>query len=196
MKASSPGNNAGFWFLLIVGLLIIVVIVSVEPFQAANNNAVVATYSHGVLYVTIPYHAPRAGMGRLTLEVLDPEDEVVGRAERRLDIAGGTGRWQTEVRLDKEPALDDLVWHRVRYRFEYGDRREVGLEGTESISQILRMPVVHILGQQSYLTGGLAAVRVIVTDSKNEVIPGAGTVRIDLAVGDQKSRVLFLGRLN
>jgi hypothetical protein len=88
-EASSPGTNEGFWFFLIVGLLIVVVIVSVEPFQAANNNAVVATYSRGVLYVTIPYHAPRAGMGRLTLEVLDPEDEVVGRAERRLDIAGG-----------------------------------------------------------------------------------------------------------
>src|SRR5262249_51188567 len=64
------------------------------------------------------------------------------------------------------------------------------------ISQILRTPVVHILGQQSYLSGGPAAVRVIVTDSKNEVIAGAGTVRIDLATSDHKARVLFTGLLN
>jgi len=39
-------------------------------------------------------------------------------------------------------------------------------------------------------------VRVIVTDSKNEPITGAGTVRIELVVGEQKPRVLFTGRLN
>src|SRR5208283_1686490 len=66
----------------------------------------------------------------------------------------------------------------------------------ESISQILRTPVVHILGQQSYLAGGEAAVRVIVTDSQNEVIAGRGTVRVELIVPDQKSQVLFTGRLN
>ncbi|HMI50498.1 MAG TPA: MG2 domain-containing protein, partial [Candidatus Saccharimonadales bacterium] len=35
-----------------------------------------------------------------------------------------------------------------------------------------------------------------VTDSKNEAITGAGTVRIELAVAEQKPRVLFTGRLN
>jgi hypothetical protein len=196
MKASSPGNNSGFWIFLIVGLLMIAAIVSGEPFQPANDKEVVATYSRGVLYVTIPYHALRAGMGRLNLEVLDPEDEIVGRSERRLDIAEGRGRWQTEIRLEKALALDDLVWHRVRYRFEYGDRGEVALEGTESVSQILRMPVVHILGQQSYLTGSRAAVRVVVTDSKNEAITGPSSVRVELLSSDEKARLLFTGRLD
>jgi MG2 domain/Alpha-2-macroglobulin bait region domain len=108
----------------------------------------------------------------------------------------GVGRWQTEVRLDKAPALDDLVWHRVRYRFEYGDRSEMGLEGTESISQILRMPVVHILGQQSYLTVSRAAVRVVVRDSKNEAIAGPSSTRIELLIHDEKARLLFTGRLD
>ena len=59
------------------------------------------------------------------------------------------------------------------------------------------MPVVHILGQQSYLTGGQAAVRVIVTDSKNEPIAGPSSVRIELSPeGRKKPRVLFTGRLN
>src|SRR5260370_19803191 len=132
----------------------------------------------------------------MTMEVLDPEDKVVGRVERRAEVAEGTGRWQEQIKLEKPLALDDLVWHRVRYHFEYSDQKNEALEGMESIAQILRPPVVHIFGQQSYLTGGEAAVRVIVTDSKNEIIEGHGSVRIELLATDQKPQVLFAGKLN
>ena len=89
------------------------------------------------------------------------------------------------------------MWHRVRYRFHYADQKDAAVQGTESISEILRTPVVHILGQQSYLTGGAAAVRVIVTDSKNEVDrrPGSRAHRSDGA-RRTSPRVLFTGRLN
>ncbi len=75
------------------------------------------------------------------------------------------------------------------------------MEGTESISSILRRPVVHILGQQSYITGGQAAVRVIVTDTKDEAIAGRGSVQIELLDAEDKPAgakplVLFSGRLN
>src|ERR1035441_8622697 len=130
------------------------------------------------------------------VEVLDPEDGVLGRAEQRVDVAEGAGTWREEIPLAKPPSVDDLVWHRVRYRFIYADRQDAAVEATESISEILRTPVVHILGQQSYLTGGAAAVRVIVTDSKNEAIAGPGSVRIDLMAPGQRPRVLFAGRLN
>ena len=92
--------------------------------------------------------------------------------------------------------MDDLVWHRVRYRFEYEDRKTARLGGTESISQILRRPVIHVLGQQSYLTGGLAAVRVIVTDSKNEVIAGRNSVQIQFLECNEQPRLLFAGQIN
>src|SRR6266446_4022766 len=173
-----------------------VVVLLVEPFQSADGKTAVVTYSRGVLHVSIPYHAVHAGDGRLTVEVLDPEDNVLGHAETQAAIGQGYGRWQEDMRLDKALRVDDLVWHRVRYRYVYDGGNAAALEGTESISRILRTPVVHILGQQAYLSGGPAAVRVIVTDSKNAVIAGAGTVRIELAVGEQKARVLFIGRLN
>src|SRR6266480_2398284 len=188
---------SSFWLCLIVALLAAgIAVVLLEPFQTANGNTAVVTYTRGVLHVTIPYHAVHAGDGRLTVEVLDPEDKVLGHAETQAAMGEGYGRWQEDIRLDKALGTDDLVWHRVRYRYEYDGGKAAALEGTESISQILRTPVVHILGQQSYLSGGPAAVRVIVTDSKNEVIAGAGTVRIELVVGEQKPRVLFIGRLN
>src|SRR6266853_899241 len=187
---------SGFWLFLLGAVLVTATILAMQPSGAANNEAVVATHSNGVLHVTIPYQAANAGMGQLTVEVLNPEDQVLGRSEERAEVAVGKGRWQEEIKLDKALAFDDLVWQRMRYRFEYVDKKDAPLEGTESIAQILRTPVVHILGQQSYLSGGRAAVRVIVTDSKNEPIAGPGSVRIDFLVPDQKPRVLFTGRLN
>jgi len=189
----SPSN---LWLLFVGGFLLIAGAVLIQPFQSVDGNTTEAVYTRGVLHLAIPYRAQREGAGKLRLEILNPEDTVLGFAEYPVNIAEGKGRWQKEIKLEKPLALDDLIWHRLRYRFEYSDGKEAAIEGTESISQILRTPVVHILGQQSYLTGGQAAVRVIVTDSKNEAIAGPGTARIELLVPDQKPRQLFAGRLN
>ena len=103
--------------------------------------------------------------------------------------------WNAEIPLTKALPPDEVVWHRVRYRFQYAGAQDAAAQGTESISEILRTPVVHVLGQQSYLAGGAAAVRLIVTDSKNDAIPGDSTARIELVDG-ARPRLLFAGRLN
>ncbi len=185
-----------FWFSLLSVLLFVAAVVVVESFPTTTGDAPVATYSRGVLRVAIPFHAAHPGLGQLTVEVLDPEGKVLGRAEQRVEVKEGKGRWEEEIKLVRPLPLEDLVWHRLRYRFDYHDGNAEALQGTESISQILRTPIVHILGQQSYLTGGQAAVRVIVTDTKDEVIAGAGTVRIELITPNEKARTLFAGRLN
>jgi len=190
-------RNAARFCILLIAVSLIVLMLTVQPFQIANGaSGAVATYSRGMLHVTIPYRDAHPGTGQLTFEILDPEDKVLGHSQRKVEIVEKRGWWRDEIKLDQPLALDDLVWHRVRYHFDYSDAQEKPLEGTESISQILRTPVVHILGQQSYLTGGEAAVRIIVTDSHDEVIGGAGSVRIELLTSDQKSRSLYTGRLN
>ena len=156
-----PGRStpSRFWLLLLPVLLAITSVVTVQQFQAASGElAASATYVHGVLDLNIPYHAAQSGSGKLTVEVLDPEDQVLARAERAVAALEGKGHWRERVSLAKPLPIDELVWHRVRYRFEYSDGKNAKIEGTESISQILRTPVVHILGQESYLTGGEAAV--------------------------------------
>jgi hypothetical protein len=193
---SKHHNPSRYWFLLIPAVLIAAVVLAVLPIDGASGDIAVATHIRGVLHVTIPYRATRAGMGQLTVEVLNPEDEIIGCAERRAEAVEGKGHWQQEVKLLKPMPLEDLVWHRMRYRFEYSNGKDQPLEGTESISRILRTPVVHILGQQSYLAGGQAAVRVIVTDSKNEIIAGPGSVRIDLVTAGQDPHAVFTGPLN
>jgi uncharacterized protein YfaS (alpha-2-macroglobulin family) len=191
-----------FMPLLLAVFLTIGWVVSLQPFQASSHvPSPVATYSQGRLRVTIPYDALHAGAGLFTVEVLNPEDQVMGRAEQQVEVTARNGQLESEVKLEKPLAVDDLVWHRVRYRFAYDDAKKPAVEGTESISSILRRPVVHILGQQSYISGGQAAVRVIVTDTKDEAISGRGSVEIELLGGDDKPvdgkpRVLFSGRLN
>ena len=187
------------WFFFLAASLIAgcaMMMETPERARAANGESLAAVYSHGAVHVTIPYKAPRAGTGQLTMEVLNPEDEVLGLSEHRLFAREGNGVWQADLKLAKTLSVDDLVWHRLRYRFVYNDEKGPALQGTESISRILRTPVIRVLGQQSYLTGGPAAIRVIVTDSRNETISGPGTVRIDLSGPNQKPRVLFTGALN
>jgi len=164
--------------------------------HAAGSDTPTATYSHGVLNVELPYIAPRTGAGTLTIEVLDPEDGVLGRSERRITLARGKGSWQADLKLEKEIAIEDLVWHRVRYRFRYAGATRDAVEGTDSLSEILRTPLVHVLAQQSYLSGGAAAVRVVATDSKNDPIKGASALRIELVMPGAPNQVVFTGPLN
>lgn len=169
---------------------------NMQDAQAAAGETATATYSSGTLRLAIPYHGLHAGAGQLSVEVLDPEDGILGRTARQVDLQAGSGTWREEIALAKATGLDELVWHRVRYRFQYAGQKDAAAQGTASISEILRTPVVHILGQQAYLTGGAAAVRVIVTDSKNDAIAGQSSVRIDLMGPGQRPRTLFTGRLN
>jgi hypothetical protein len=198
MGASSGTTNPPrFWIIILSTVLMIAAITAVQRFQAASAEpSLSAVVMHGVLTLTLPYVAARSGSGQLSVDVLDPEDRVVGHAEQRTEVSQGKGDWHEEIKLLKPLSRDALVWHRVRYRFEYKDEQIAKIEGLASISQILRTPVIHILGQQSYLTGSLAAVRVIVTDSNNEVIAGRGSVEIELLSSGEKSRILFTGRTN
>ncbi|MEO8596666.1 MAG: MG2 domain-containing protein [Candidatus Solibacter sp.] len=163
--------------------------------QAATGDAVAATYVGGVLRVEVPYRGLEAGAGEWSVQVLDPEDVVLAQAARQVTITQAAGSWSSDIALPKALPTDEIVWHRVRYRFQYAGAKTPSMKGTESISEILRMPTVHVLGQETYLAGGAAAVRVIVTDSKNNPIAGDSTVRVELA-GGTRPRVLFAGKVN
>ena len=148
-----------------------------------RTEQLAATYTHGNLSVTIPYHSIRSGSGRLVAEIIDPEDHVLGRVEHTADIGTGDSSWQQVIKPEKPIPFEDIVWQRLRYRFEYAEPNQAAaIEGIESISQILRRPVVHILGQTEYLAGSHAAIRVIVSDANNNDVAEPGTIRIELLV--------------
>ena len=161
----------------------------------AHTQQLAATYSHGNLSVSLPYNSAQEGAGKLTVEILDPEDRSLGRLERAVKVHKGEGAWQ-EVIAPAEPIeFEDILWQRVRYRFEYDDAKLPPIEGIESISQIVRRPVVHILGEKEYIAGSQAAIRVIVSEANSNAAQ-AGTLHVELLVPNQEPRLLFSGNLN
>ena len=179
-------------FLIATGALLF----SFQAPQGAHPSDVKATLSHGVLHVVIPYAAPRSGSGTLTVDVLNPEDRPLARVEEGLDLKAGKGTWREDLKFAQALPMDDLVWHRLRYRFIYGDEKEPAIAGIDSISEILRMPVLRVIGQQSYLAGTTASMRLVVTDSKNETVAGASSVRIELTAPNHKPILMFEGPLD
>src|SRR5260370_34826009 len=115
MKVSNQRNNPpNFWFVFffLITMFVSAAVFMVESFQAeaANDEPAGATYSHGVLYVTIPYEATHAGSGRLTMGVLDPEDKVVGGVGRPAEVAEGTGGWRERMKRENPLAPAEPGW--------------------------------------------------------------------------------------
>ncbi|MEO8126308.1 MAG: MG2 domain-containing protein, partial [Bryobacteraceae bacterium] len=200
MKAQNGLKNIGkYWLYFLAAFLLIGCAAMIELFEqarAASGDSLSATYSHGTLRLTIPYKAPHKGSGRLTVDVLNPEDEILDHSEQTVSAGDGSGAWHIDLKIAKAIKVEDLVWHRLRYRFEFRNQKQPAIESTESLSTILRTPVLRVIGQQSYLTGGPAAIRVIATDTRNEMIPGPGSVLIELLAPNRKPRMLFTGALN
>lgn len=193
LREKIPSRIVACSVFVLFGLMVAALL---QTFGGTEKTEVLATYSHGVLRVVIPYHAAAAGSGLLTVKVLDPEDHVIGQMEVPAEVIKGSSQLKAELKLHKPLAMDELVWHRVAYSFLYDNAKVEKLEGVESISNILRLPVLRILGQQAYLSGSKAAVRVVVSDSRGNVIPGRSSVRIDFEAQGQARRTLFRGSLN
>src|SRR5512146_1052627 len=120
METLRKQNSLTSWFFLMASLALII-FVALLPFVEGKGETGVASYSRGVLHVNIPYNAELAGAGRLTVEVLDPENKVLGSSERLIAVKKGAGTWKEEIKLNDPVALEDLVWDRVRYSFDYRD---------------------------------------------------------------------------
>src|SRR5439155_23100731 len=99
-NGNQPGRTARFFIFILTAIPTIVALFALQAFQTSRDGpSTSATYSHGLLHLTIPYYAARAGAGKLTIEVLDLEDNVWGGAERRVDAGEGRARWQDVRKL-------------------------------------------------------------------------------------------------
>ena len=189
---------AGGLLALVAGSLAL--LTSLSQAQSKDGAPVSAVYLHSILHVAIPYNAPHAGEGNLMVEVLDPEDAVVGRLDRSVYVAAGHGFQEQELELPGSPAVADLVWHRLRYRFTYQGDHAAALRGVIAISRILRHPVVHVLGQQTYVTGAPAAVRLVVDEADTQTPVSSGSVMIELLPAEkattQTAQLLYKGAVN
>jgi len=187
-----------FYQLLGISILFFVAAVS-----GSNLKTISAVYAHNTLSFSIPYEATHSGEAELSLEVLSPEDRVLGQAEHKAHLAEGTGVWNAQISLREPISLDELIWQRVRFTLRYKEQAAPDIEDIRSLSEILVRPVLHILGQRSYIAGAQAAMRVIVESASQDGAQdavGQGTVRIELIDSGNKSNhvpvLLFAGPLD
>lgn len=155
-----------------------------------------AIYAHTELALTIPYHASRSGPGKLVVELLSPEDEVLGHAERETQTVDGNGEWNLDLAPTQPLPFDDLVWERVRYRYVYTGEQVPAFEEIRSVSEILRRPAIHILAQSAYIAGSQAAIHVLVNDSTSHLLTGQSSISIELLAPGRDPLSLFSGRVN
>lgn len=91
MRGRILGSAVSALFLLMTAEM-------VKKFAGPEKGGDWATYSHGVLRVVIPYRAAQAGAGRLTVEVevLDPENHILGQTEESAKVAKGASQFRAE----------------------------------------------------------------------------------------------------
>ena len=175
--------------------LILSVFCIAQSLAQSATAPLTATYRRGELSLAVAHASMRSGSGVLTVEILAPEGNVLGRAERRMEIDSSHDAWSLTIIPDKPIGYEEIPWQRVHYRFVYDGDGKASLDDIESISQLLRRPVVRVLGQSEYMAGSRAAIRVVVTDDKSGT-PQTGSLRVELQKAGKSLRFLFSGRLN
>ena len=179
-------------------LLSLLVLLPCVPLAAQSREpaSLRVTYAHHALSVALPYHADRGGEAQLSVQLLSPEDEVLGESVREIGVQPGDQEWKAVIALPEQTRLDELVWERVLCRVTYVGESKPVLETTRSVSEVLERPLLHVMGQGSYLAYAPASLRVVVADQEGRAIAGAGTVRVELNDAGAAPRVLFAGTLD
>ena len=163
----------------------------------AESRTISAVYFRDALSFSVPYEAAHSGEAEMKLELLSPEDRVLGEVKRQKRVAEGGAVWNARMRLRDPMTLDELVWQRVRFTLRYNDHAAPDIEEIRLLSEILERPVLRVLGQRSYITGAAAAMRVIVTGTgETPIMVKRGTVKIELLDPDHEPRLLFAGELD
>lgn len=134
--------------------------------------------------INVPIQGMRGRVGKCTVELLDTEDNVIGRAYRYSYINKDYFSLPVKIKLQADVEDFDLV--RVKVQFKDDVRMY-------SLHQLRDRMVVKILGQDQFIKGTTINYRVIVQNQRsNEPLENAN-VRVTLKTDDTEKSV-FEGR--
>jgi len=179
--------------------LSVIVLLCAAIVGRAESKTMSAVYAHNALSVSVPYEAARGGDAELRLEVLSPEDYVLGKAVRVMHVTPGGAVWNAQIALTGTMPLEEIIWQRVRFTLRYTGEAKADEEEIRSVSTILVRPVLRILAQRTYIAGAPAAMRLIVSTPGHDEAPAGvnqGQVRIELLDPSHDPQLLFAGKLN
>lgn len=139
--------------------------------------------SNGTLEIKIPIVDMKGRLGKCQVEILDPDDNIIGTTYRYAYISKDHYSLPIKVTLKKE--VDDYDLLRVKVTF----KKEIHIY---SLYQLQDRMVVKILGQNEFIKGTPINYRIIVCDQRtNEPLKGAH-VRIVFET-DGKNKEVFKG---
>ena len=136
--------------------------------------------SSAELHLNIPIEDMKGKVGKCVVEVLDPEDNVIGSAYRFVYINKDYYSMSLKVRLKKKVEDYDLL--RVKVTFKKTQQ-------IYSLHQLQDRMIVKILGQNEFIRGTPINYRIIVLNQRtNEPLKGA-KVKITLKANDEEHKV-------
>ncbi len=188
MKLLSPNRRPlrGALALIVAALAALSYTVPRAGVLAAGTE-LAAVYRDGTLYINVPYDERNARPHTLRVELLDAADKPIAQQAITGAPARGANGWHVALPIDKNIALADLVWHRLRVGS--GDEASI-----VSLSEILRLPVVRVFAQRTYAAGSRASVRVIAIEAKTGAPLADSHIKLELVNADAATTTLFAGR--
>ncbi|MEW6730976.1 MAG: MG2 domain-containing protein [Acidobacteriota bacterium] len=180
-------------FILLSLIATIVTIYSLTTHRATDAAVeftdLTAIQIDNQLHVTIPYEsAVPAQSSTLAVEIIDAEDRVVAR-QLLSDNARSAHAWRAKLIMPAEVKREDLVWYRLRYRFISQNSNNSANATIHPIGELLRYPVLRVLGQQDFAAGAPNSLRIIAVDGRSGD-PITGNLQIDLQIPGRNSQSL------
>jgi uncharacterized protein YfaS (alpha-2-macroglobulin family) len=159
-------------------LLIVIAIASISIVSGINLY-------HGDqrLKIDIPIDDMKGKLGKVDVQILDTDDEIIGRAYKYIYVTSEYYSVPFDVELKKEPRDRDLL--RVRVEFKKRER-------VYSLYQLEDRMIVSVLGQDAFIRGTPIRYRIIVRNQRdNAPIQNA---RIEISVKkEETNEVIFKG---
>ncbi|MBN2619793.1 type II secretion system protein GspG, partial [candidate division WOR-3 bacterium] len=138
----------------------------------------------GELTLTIPIIDMKGHIGKCEVNVLDPDDNIVGSTYRYLYVNSDAYSVPMTIKVKKDVPDYDLLRARVTFK------KQVQIY---SLFQLQDRMIVKIIGQDEFIKGTPCTYRIIVKNqSTNEPVQDA-TVIITLLLDDNKKEVVFSG---
>jgi hypothetical protein len=139
---------------------------------------------NGELTLNIPILDMKGHIGKCEVDVLDPDDNVVGSTYRYVYVNNDIYAAPMTVKIKKEVEDFDLLRARVTFKKQ---------THIYSLFQLQDRMIVKVIGQDKFIKGTPCTYRIVVKNqSTNDAIPGA-SVSVTLLIDDKKE-VVFSGK--
>jgi uncharacterized protein YfaS (alpha-2-macroglobulin family) len=133
-----------------------------------------------ILSIEVPVEDMRSAYGRIEVDIIDVEDEIIGHADKYVYVTGDYYSVPFKVQLKKEPRDRDLL--RVAVKFK-------GEEHIYSLYQLEDRMVVQIMGQDEFIKGTSINYRIIVRNQRNNAPLENARVKITMKHRDIEKSV-------